>query len=223
MEVTVGQLRDHFRDASFMVFNFREGEKQSQIASILSEYDMPVMDFPRLYEGYLGFSFLFFGSLKPPIPGSGVIGSGRWYGRGVDLEGSPNALVLWDREVFLQPVDVGSRSAQQPVATTLGSSLQQSSIAQSQEARLVPPSMRFNAGPNGSGGTRTDRRVRYVKGFGSGSTTDGIRSVFPTSGGVQSGDLLLGGMHPLSLAGNLQEGIRVSLSHVNQSSGCKVQ
>ncbi|XP_022729968.1 formin-like protein 6 isoform X1 [Durio zibethinus] len=47
----VGQLRDHLPDASFMVFNFREGEYQSQIASILSEYDMTVMDYPRQYEG----------------------------------------------------------------------------------------------------------------------------------------------------------------------------
>ncbi|XVE53536.1 hypothetical protein DITRI_Ditri03aG0010800 [Diplodiscus trichospermus] len=47
----VGQLRDHFPDASFMVFNFREGEYQSQIDSILSEYDMTVMDYPRQYEG----------------------------------------------------------------------------------------------------------------------------------------------------------------------------
>jgi hypothetical protein len=47
----VGQLRGHFPDASFMVFNFREGENQSQIANILSEYDMTVMDYPRHYEG----------------------------------------------------------------------------------------------------------------------------------------------------------------------------
>ncbi|PON74559.1 Tensin phosphatase [Parasponia andersonii] len=47
----VGQLRDHFPDASFMVFNFREGENQSQISNILSDYDMTVMDYPRHYEG----------------------------------------------------------------------------------------------------------------------------------------------------------------------------
>ncbi|XP_062099581.1 formin-like protein 18 [Humulus lupulus] len=47
----VGQLRDHFPDASFMVFNFREGDNQSQIANILSDYDMTVMDYPRHYEG----------------------------------------------------------------------------------------------------------------------------------------------------------------------------
>lgn len=47
----MSQLRDHSPDASFMVFNFREGEKQSQICSILSEYDMTVMDYPRHYEG----------------------------------------------------------------------------------------------------------------------------------------------------------------------------
>ncbi|KAJ4957608.1 hypothetical protein NE237_024719 [Protea cynaroides] len=51
MEGIVGQLRDHFPDGSFMVFNFREGDGQSQIASILSEYDMTVMDYPRHYEG----------------------------------------------------------------------------------------------------------------------------------------------------------------------------
>ena len=47
----VGQLREHFPDASFMVFNFREGDSQSQISSILSEHDMTVMDYPRHYEG----------------------------------------------------------------------------------------------------------------------------------------------------------------------------
>ncbi|XP_042378164.1 formin-like protein 18 isoform X1 [Zingiber officinale] len=47
----VAQLREHFPDASVMVFNFREGVSQSQISSILSEYDMTVMDYPRQYEG----------------------------------------------------------------------------------------------------------------------------------------------------------------------------
>lgn len=47
----VAHLREHFPDASFMVFNFREGEHQSQIASILSEFDTTVMDYPRHYEG----------------------------------------------------------------------------------------------------------------------------------------------------------------------------
>ncbi|KAG8636403.1 formin-like protein 18 isoform X2 [Manihot esculenta] len=47
----VSQLRDYFPDSSFMVFNFREGEKQSQIGSLLSDYDMTVMDYPHHYEG----------------------------------------------------------------------------------------------------------------------------------------------------------------------------
>ncbi|KAI4340127.1 hypothetical protein MLD38_024995 [Melastoma candidum] len=47
----VAQLQDYFPDASFMVFNFREGEKRSQISDILSNYDMTVMDYPRQYEG----------------------------------------------------------------------------------------------------------------------------------------------------------------------------
>ncbi|XP_042507559.1 formin-like protein 18 isoform X2 [Macadamia integrifolia] len=51
MEGIVGQLHDHLPDASFMVFNFREGDRQSQLANILSEYDMTVMDYPRHYEG----------------------------------------------------------------------------------------------------------------------------------------------------------------------------
>ncbi|CAL5041969.1 unnamed protein product [Urochloa decumbens] len=47
----VAQLRSHFADASFMVFNFRDGESQSLLANILSSYDMVVMDYPRQYEG----------------------------------------------------------------------------------------------------------------------------------------------------------------------------
>eukprot|EP01018_Ginkgo_biloba_P035354 Gb_24687 [translate_table: standard] len=47
----VTQLRDQFRDSSFMVFNFREGKRQSQLTEFLSEYDMTVMDYPKQYEG----------------------------------------------------------------------------------------------------------------------------------------------------------------------------
>ncbi|KAM5570824.1 formin-like protein 20 [Rosa sericea] len=46
----VAQLQDYFPDASFMVFNFREGERRSQISDVLSQYDMTVMDYPRQYE-----------------------------------------------------------------------------------------------------------------------------------------------------------------------------
>nr|XP_048334941.1 formin-like protein 13 isoform X3 [Ziziphus jujuba var. spinosa] len=45
------QLREHSPDASFLVFNFREGETPSQIANILSEHDMTIMDYPKQYEG----------------------------------------------------------------------------------------------------------------------------------------------------------------------------
>ncbi|KAK4767923.1 hypothetical protein SAY87_003064 [Trapa incisa] len=47
----VTQLQDYFPNASFMVVNFREGEKRSQIMDILSSYDMTVMDYPQQYEG----------------------------------------------------------------------------------------------------------------------------------------------------------------------------
>nr|XP_034917565.1 LOW QUALITY PROTEIN: formin-like protein 18 [Populus alba] len=48
----VGKLCNHLPDASFMVFNFQEGENQSQIGSVLSEFDMTVMDYPRHYESF---------------------------------------------------------------------------------------------------------------------------------------------------------------------------
>ncbi|KAJ4960453.1 hypothetical protein NE237_020363 [Protea cynaroides] len=47
----VAQLQNYYSDASFMVFNFKEGERRSQISDILSQYDMTVMDYPRQYEG----------------------------------------------------------------------------------------------------------------------------------------------------------------------------
>ncbi|XP_039116807.1 formin-like protein 6 [Dioscorea cayenensis subsp. rotundata] len=47
----VSQLRDQFPSALFMVFNFREGVRQSWLADILSEYDVTVMDYPRHYQG----------------------------------------------------------------------------------------------------------------------------------------------------------------------------
>ncbi|KAL3745572.1 hypothetical protein ACJRO7_014655 [Eucalyptus globulus] len=40
----VGEVQQHFPDASFMVFNFGEQESQSQIPELLS--DMPVMNYP---------------------------------------------------------------------------------------------------------------------------------------------------------------------------------
>ncbi|KAF3666022.1 Formin-like protein 13 [Capsicum annuum] len=47
----ITQLRDHYPDASILVFNFREGMSQSLMANILSEYDLTIMDYPRHYEG----------------------------------------------------------------------------------------------------------------------------------------------------------------------------
>lgn len=47
---TISQLKDHYPDASVLIFNFGD-VKSSQIASALSEYDMTIMDYPRQYEG----------------------------------------------------------------------------------------------------------------------------------------------------------------------------
>ncbi|PON35084.1 Tensin phosphatase [Parasponia andersonii] len=47
----ITELHEEFPDSSFLAFNFREGEKRSQFAEILCEYDVTVMDYPRQYEG----------------------------------------------------------------------------------------------------------------------------------------------------------------------------
>ncbi|KAL8141904.1 hypothetical protein V2J09_014936 [Rumex salicifolius] len=46
----VTQLHDYYPEASFMVFNFKEGDKRSQISDTLSQFDMTVMEYPRQYE-----------------------------------------------------------------------------------------------------------------------------------------------------------------------------
>ncbi|KAF6138168.1 hypothetical protein GIB67_011008 [Kingdonia uniflora] len=50
MDGIVVQLQNYFPDSSFMVFNFKEGEK-SKISDLLSEHNMTVMDYPRQYGG----------------------------------------------------------------------------------------------------------------------------------------------------------------------------
>ncbi|GMJ15835.1 hypothetical protein HRI_005252700 [Hibiscus trionum] len=51
IEGILRKLLDQFSGASFMVYNFQEGEHQSRIASILSKYNMTVKEYPRQYEG----------------------------------------------------------------------------------------------------------------------------------------------------------------------------
>ncbi|XP_039011846.1 formin-like protein 14 [Hibiscus syriacus] len=51
MDSIVAQLQDYFPEASFVVFNFREGDGQSRISDILNKYNMTIMDYPRRYEG----------------------------------------------------------------------------------------------------------------------------------------------------------------------------
>ncbi|GMH09146.1 hypothetical protein Nepgr_010986 [Nepenthes gracilis] len=47
----ITELHEEFPHSSVLAFNFREGQKQSQFAQILCEYDVIVMDYPRHYEG----------------------------------------------------------------------------------------------------------------------------------------------------------------------------
>ncbi|CAH9145914.1 unnamed protein product [Cuscuta epithymum] len=46
----VHNLCNHFPEASFMVFNFRDGEYESQIEAILEDYDMTVVNYPHHFE-----------------------------------------------------------------------------------------------------------------------------------------------------------------------------
>ncbi|CAM8978199.1 unnamed protein product [Rhodiola kirilowii] len=50
MNGIVVQLQEHFPESSFMVFNFREGDKESELFDLLTPYDITVMDCPRQYE-----------------------------------------------------------------------------------------------------------------------------------------------------------------------------
>lgn len=47
----VSDLYEEFPDSSFLALNFREGEKPSQFAEILCQYDVTVLEYPRQYEG----------------------------------------------------------------------------------------------------------------------------------------------------------------------------
>ncbi|XAR70733.1 hypothetical protein NMG60_11027704 [Bertholletia excelsa] len=46
----ITELHETFPESSFLAFNFREGQKRSQFAEILCEYDVTVMEYPRQYE-----------------------------------------------------------------------------------------------------------------------------------------------------------------------------
>ncbi|XP_045813845.1 formin-like protein 14 [Trifolium pratense] len=47
----VTELHEEFPESSFLAFNFREGEKRSDFAEIMCDYDVIVMDYPKQYEG----------------------------------------------------------------------------------------------------------------------------------------------------------------------------
>ncbi|KAL9682615.1 hypothetical protein QQ045_014417 [Rhodiola kirilowii] len=47
----INELHEEFPNSSFLAFNFREGEKRSNFAKFLCEYDVTVIDYPRQYEG----------------------------------------------------------------------------------------------------------------------------------------------------------------------------
>ncbi|KAL9263590.1 Formin-like protein [Drosera capensis] len=48
---TICELYEAFPHSSVLALNFREGQKQSQFAEVLSAYDVIVVDYPRHYEG----------------------------------------------------------------------------------------------------------------------------------------------------------------------------
>ncbi|CAM8944308.1 unnamed protein product [Rhodiola kirilowii] len=47
----INELYEEFPNSTFLAFNLREGEKRSNFAKFLCEYDVTVLDYPRQYEG----------------------------------------------------------------------------------------------------------------------------------------------------------------------------
>ncbi|KAK9070808.1 hypothetical protein SSX86_011210 [Deinandra increscens subsp. villosa] len=47
----ISQYKECYPETSVMILDFREGEKESRIASALSDYDITIIDYPRHYEG----------------------------------------------------------------------------------------------------------------------------------------------------------------------------
>ncbi|KAI5438281.1 variant 3, Formin-like protein 14 [Lathyrus oleraceus] len=47
----VTELHEEFPESSFLAFNFRDGEKRSNFAELMCEYDVIVMDYPKNHEG----------------------------------------------------------------------------------------------------------------------------------------------------------------------------
>ncbi|RCV24359.1 hypothetical protein SETIT_5G078800v2 [Setaria italica] len=45
------ELHEEHVESSFLAINFRDGDKRSQLADILHEYNIPVIDYPRHFEG----------------------------------------------------------------------------------------------------------------------------------------------------------------------------
>jgi hypothetical protein len=45
------ELHEEHIESSFLAINFRDGDKRSQFADILREYNIPVIDYPRHFEG----------------------------------------------------------------------------------------------------------------------------------------------------------------------------
>ena len=45
------ELHEEHVESSFLAINFRDGDKRSQFADILREYNIPVIDYPRHFEG----------------------------------------------------------------------------------------------------------------------------------------------------------------------------
>uniref|UniRef100_A0A453CK41 C2 tensin-type domain-containing protein n=1 Tax=Aegilops tauschii subsp. strangulata TaxID=200361 RepID=A0A453CK41_AEGTS len=45
------ELHEEHAESQFLAINFRDGDKRSQLADILHEYDIPVIDYPRHFEG----------------------------------------------------------------------------------------------------------------------------------------------------------------------------
>lgn len=48
---TINELHEEFPESSFLAFNFREGNKRSQFADAICEFEITTIEYPRHYEG----------------------------------------------------------------------------------------------------------------------------------------------------------------------------
>ncbi|KAJ4953120.1 hypothetical protein NE237_029952 [Protea cynaroides] len=81
----------------------------------------------------------------------------------VQVDGNPQVMVLWDREVVLQPANGASMSVPQHAVPTgqFNFFVDQLLLSQLHDGGVNQPALRFATGSSGAERERSDRRVRF--------------------------------------------------------------